>query len=678
MNTRKVGIITKSNIALLTLMEQLKDYFEPAYKVIGYCIDDGIREVEEAEHFFITSQVSEIYEYAQELVPPGSSVSVAGRFFEPSQLKWLMAIPEGTDVLVINNLPGTCREVIQNLLEANIDHLNYVPLYPGCNVDSEDYKFAITLDEPEVMPAARVELIDIGVRKIHIKDLIDVGRRLNVPVAAEQRYLGTFISEMFELGKELGHYLADYQKLNHHLKATFQVVKEPMIAVDTNGVITFINRVAADLFECEEQEVLGAHFTTLPHQQKIKTFFQNQADVEDSLVQLNDQYFVVSCEEITDNRDKLGTMCMFKNVTELRSLEKKIKKELVKKGHSATYQFRDIKGNSDAIKKTIKLARKMAKSNGNVLITGENGTGKELFAHSIHQDSNLSDGPFVAINCAAFPDNLLESELFGYEEGAFTGAKKGGKPGVFELADKGTIFLDEIGEIPLNIQVKLLRVLQERQVVRIGGTHVIDIDCRIIAATNKPLKQAIQHGEFRQDLFFRLNVLPLIVPPLRERIEDIPVLVSHYLAAHHQPKAIHEHVLSELAAYHWPGNIRELINVLDFALTISEENEITIDNLPENLQGPVSGSDAKVLQVDLEELEILNCLYQCRLLNKSVGRYQLLEFPAIKKHQLTDWKLRNRLAKLEEKGLVQILSTRQGTVITEKGAAVLKEHPIHG
>ncbi len=184
----------------MTLMEQLKDYFEPAYKVIGYCIDDGIREVEEAEHFFITSQVSEIYEYAQELVPPGSSVSVAGRFFEPSQLKWLMAIPEGTDVLVINNLPGTCREVIQNLLEANIDHLNYVPLYPGCNVDSEDYKFAITLDEPEVMPAARVELIDIGVRKIHIKDLIDVGRRLNVPVAAEQRYLGTFISEMFKTG----------------------------------------------------------------------------------------------------------------------------------------------------------------------------------------------------------------------------------------------------------------------------------------------------------------------------------------------------------------------------------------------------------------------------------------------------------------------------------------------
>jgi transcriptional regulator with PAS, ATPase and Fis domain len=233
------------------------------------------------------------------------------------------------------------------------------------------------------------------------------------------------------------------------------------------------------------------------------------------------------------------------------------------------------------------MARRFADKHSSVLITGESGTGKEIFAHAIHHASPRKDGPFIRINCSCFPPQLLESELFGYEGGAFTGAKREGKPGKFELAYKGTIFLDEIGDLPLEIQPKLLRVLEEREVWRLGGTTPRRTDFRIIASTNKNLEEMVKVDRFREDLYFRLNVLVLYIPPLRDRKEDISLLSRSLLAELNSELGtnfeISNGTLEALKSYDWPGNVRELRNVLERAIAIAEKGSIELENLPLHL-----------------------------------------------------------------------------------------------
>lgn len=254
-----------------------------------------------------------------------------------------------------------------------------------------------------------------------------------------------------------------------------------------------------------------------------------------------------------------------------------------------TTSFEKIIGKSEVLSQAKEMAEKVAKSTSTVLILGESGTGKELFARAIHHASHRQNKPFVAINCAAIPEQLLESELFGYEEGAFTGAKKGGKPGKFQLANKGTLFLDEIGDMPLHLQAKLLRVLQESQVERIGGKTPIPIDVRIVAATNQDLELKVDEGAFRKDLFYRLNVIPIFVPPLRQRKVDIPELVWTMVrrASKKLNKtigSIEETCFDLLKHYEWPGNVRELENTIEYAVNMCDDNTIRIHCLPKKLQ----------------------------------------------------------------------------------------------
>lgn len=248
---------------------------------------------------------------------------------------------------------------------------------------------------------------------------------------------------------------------------------------------------------------------------------------------------------------------------------------LCDQGLVARYCFDDICGDSHLLQDTINQARKYARTQSTVLISGESGTGKELFAQSIHNESDRRCGPFVAINCAALPETLLESELFGYEEGAFTGAKRGGKQGMFEIAHGGTIFLDEIAELGPHLQARILRVLQQKEVMRVGGERIIPVDVRVVTATNRNLFEAVQKGSFREDLYYRLNVLPLKVPPLRKRPEDIPALFRYFLASRGEgrvPVKIPEYITEKMKRYPWPGNVRELENFVERYCAIGEDN----------------------------------------------------------------------------------------------------------
>ncbi|WP_326908764.1 sigma-54 interaction domain-containing protein [Sedimentibacter sp. MB31-C6] len=290
---------------------------------------------------------------------------------------------------------------------------------------------------------------------------------------------------------------------------------------------------------------------------------------------------------IVDNVIK-GSVAILHDISGIKNLTDKLE-EAEKKIRELTYKYKpeDIIGESENIQEVKRLVMKAAQVRATVLLRGESGTGKELFANSIHAQSDRKNNSFIRVNCAAITETLLESELFGYEEGAFTGAKKGGKKGLFEEADKGTIFLDEISEISMNTQVKLLRVLQEKEIMKVGGTKPISIDVRIIAATNSDLRQAVKDGKFREDLFYRLNILPIYIPPLRERKKDISLLIKRFIVKINDEYGrnivnIDDEATNILLHYNWPGNVRELENVIGRSIINMNFNEqiIMAEHLP--------------------------------------------------------------------------------------------------
>ncbi len=292
---------------------------------------------------------------------------------------------------------------------------------------------------------------------------------------------------------------------------------------------------------------------------------------------------------------------------------KKVRREnrILRRQLRRTADFRTIIGKSEEMQKVFRLVDKVADTDSTILIVGESGTGKELIARAIHARSSRAGGPFVSINCGALPESLLESELFGHVKGSFTGAIRD-KEGLFKVAQGGTFFLDEIGETSPTIQVKLLRVLQEREVIPVGGTNPIQVDVRLVAATNADLEKAIREDNFRADLYYRLNVIPIHLPPLRRRRDDIPLLVNHFLRRYNEDlpaerqKGITREAMDVLVAYDWPGNVRELENVIERAVILEESDQITVEALPEKLrrrESPGGGLITDRAQVTLEELE---------------------------------------------------------------------------
>lgn len=275
----------------------------------------------------------------------------------------------------------------------------------------------------------------------------------------------------------------------------------------------------------------------------------------------------------------VGAFAILQRFNDVEMRQNELRKQIFHKGHYAKYGFGDIIGESEVILRAKEILKRMAMSESPVLLIGETGTGKELFAHALHQASRRRNEPFVPINVAAFPENLLESELFGYEEGAFTGAKKGGRPGLLEIAHKGTLFLDEVEGMSPLLQVKLLRVLQEKELMRVGGNRIIRIDVRIVAATNESLEQKVEEGSFRRDLYYRLNTLPIMIPPLAARDDDMFLIIERFKEELGGNFILSEEVQRFLKEYSWPGNIRELRNVVEYFIYTGHE-QICMEDLP--------------------------------------------------------------------------------------------------
>jgi len=410
--------------------------------------------------------------------------------------------------------------------------------------------------------------------------------------------------------------IEEKQRLNSMLPLILNTISDGVIAVDGSLCITHLNSRACHMLGIKvESSLKKPIYTVVKLEEPFMEALQSRQyfrRIETTIIcSFGYRNFICSADPVRNNSGHiLGTIISLSEKQEMIRIAKNIG------GNYAKYHFQNIRGNNSELLKQIKLAEIASRTNSRVLITGESGTGKELFAQAIHNSSSRKNEPFVAISCAAIPRDLIESELFGYRRGAFTGARQTGHVGKFELANKGTLFLDEVDGLPLDLQAKLLRVLQEEEIMRLGDTRTIPIDVRLIASSNLDLMAEVEADNFREDLYYRLNVVEIYVPPLRNRIDDLDLLIDHFLnrlcheTGSTKPK-ISDEVLEVLRSYRWPGNVRELENCIERALLLSEGNFISISHLPDRIIHRHSDSHRYIpLKQGLKEI-IESTMKQC-------------------------------------------------------------------
>lgn len=441
----------------------------------------------------------------------------------------------------------------------------------------------------ETVSGERAEIctpIISGDQTIGIIGLVAFTEEQRQILADAKRNMVGFVEKMADLlaAKADQKAMLDSVAVSRDEMSTFlETAHEGIFALDVCGYVKHCNNIAATLFKTTRRDLIGSHISSLmPGSPAIKVLETGKGYTEnEEIFKIHDKqhHFIVTVKAIITGEEIEGAVVSFRDIEEAQKLVYTFNNRQIKN------TVNDIIGTSKKIMKAKRQSLVIAKSNSTVLITGESGTGKEMFAKAIHYASKRADNPFVTVNCGAIPENLLESELFGYEKGAFTGASEKGKDGKFEMADGGTIFLDEIGDMPLHLQVKILHVLQNMRFERVGGNKDIIVDVRVIAATNRNLEKLIEEGKFREDLYYRLSVIPLNIPPLRERREDIRTLMYHFLKKNNtfmnrRISGFSSEVENLYMNYDWPGNVRELENAVEYGTNMAFGNIITVEEVP--------------------------------------------------------------------------------------------------
>ncbi|MET3727722.1 transcriptional regulator with PAS, ATPase and Fis domain [Fictibacillus halophilus] len=387
---------------------------------------------------------------------------------------------------------------------------------------------------------------------------------------------------------------------NNILETIIDSAYEWIVVVDHEGIVRYMNKTYCEFLGEDPKKVIGKHVTKVIENTRMhKDVLQGKVEIAD-LQFIRGNYMIANRIPILNEGKVIGAVgtVIFRDTEQWKKMNSHIKallhelnfyKKEWEEINGATYTLNDFAGTSAEVQKVKKHVKNIASGDLSVLIRGESGTGKELLAHSIHQLSERSGKPFIKLNCGAVPEHLFESELFGYSEGAFTGAKKGGKLGKFQLADGGTLFLDEIGDLPQSMQIKLLRVLQEKEVEPVGAVHTQKVNVRVIAATNRPLERLISENTFREDLFYRINVLQIQIPPLRERKEDIWPLAENFIRLNcaetgKRILSIDDDVKEAFLEYSWPGNARELKNFVEAAIQLTHSDRLSLDVFPDFLK----------------------------------------------------------------------------------------------
>ena len=658
MKTIKVIAIEKR--ATETYVDNLKIFFDDYANVDGICLrEDSINSMVEADVFVVSNPA--IFNYIHDLIPNDSNVVYIDIAFYQKDIEKLTTIPKRSNVLLVDYKEYAAISLVALINEYGINHINIVPYAPEISIKNlDEFSIAITPGLFELVPEEIEEIINIGYRKIDISTITSIASILNISSFEFNRKVIEYSEELCNRSKVLSSILKNLNKDQIYIEAILDSIDDGIIIHDQDHNILHCSKYLCKLFKKETQVTSNCPQDVYECCQDLL----KMDEVENYFMKLNDDKIntVVTKRVLnTPNKDK-NFIIILKDAESIHNIEIGIRKSMVKKGYVAKYNFDDIVYHSKSMKDTMERAKKISTLDVTTLIYGDTGTGKELLAHSIHNNSSRKNYPFLAINCAAISENLLESELFGYEEGSFTGAKKGGKKGLFELAHNGTLFLDELSSISQRMQVKLLRVLQEREIMRIGGTTLIPINVRVIAVTNENLERLIDEGSFRKDLYYRINNFTINIPPLKDRREDIPFIIESIMQSHNSKKQIDANLMNFLMNYKWPGNIRELKNCIEYLIYMGGK-KLTIDDLPPTIRleefnsfkAKVSGDS---ILFDEEKIMVNKILEIC--LVRSIGRERLHTLLIEQGHDISEHKLRKLLNYLKEQKLISYGKGRSG------------------
>ena len=692
-------------IALLTLGEQyaswqtkqLKNVFADKIDIDSYSNDfNEIQETIKADLYI--SSIPSIYHKAIDVIPKNSKVITPTTTITKSAYDQILEIPEGTTVLLVNDTFVSTMETINLLYNLGLDHLKYIPYHPGLEVPN-DVQIAVTPSEPHLVPDSIEETIDVGHRVFDADTLTEIAIILGLQSILGTRHFKNYLNEIMVVKDNLVSQFNNTSVIRSQMLSLLNVMDDGILIIDNKGKISMFNEKALSIIGGKYNLMTSKIHEIIPEVHYSQVFNTSQP-TEYDLISMDSKDISVKVVPVADAEKSTSAVVIINDFNKMEETQHQLRSKLRRKDNAAKYTFRDIISSDTQMISIKDLSRRRVSSDAPVLILGESGTGKEMFAQAIHNASKRRKYPFFAVNCAALPESLLESELFGYEEGAFTGAKKGGKQGFFELAHKGTIFLDEIGEMDLGLQARLLRVLEEREVIRIGGNKTIPIDIKVISATNKPLWKLVSQKKFRQDLFYRVNVLPIKIPPLRERKDDIPILMYHFKKSINANFDLTPKAMAVLNEYQWYGNLRELRNCVDYLASLGKDvieakdlknilqdsPEITDEpKAPITTSSPaipaVSAVSSPIMIADEElrnffnmirpEMEnyefILECLYNSYRNKKRIGRRSMLQMSRDKDLFLTENIIRKMLTIMEMHGLVRLSNGRGGTMITQLG-----------
>jgi transcriptional regulator with PAS, ATPase and Fis domain len=621
------------------------------------------------------------------LLDPDLPAIVAGRTVNPEHLDLVVELAPGTRVLFVNDEEETARECVEALCALGLDYLDYQPWHPGRPLPPAGIDIAITPGEVSLVPPGPTRVIDLGARVLDFATLAELLGRLGLEARIGQ-FSRRYLTKIIQVAQRLARSTEEARRLNEHLKGVLDSVSRGILVYDGEGRISVCNENVRTLLSVRSRDPQGMTLAGIIRNRALLEFLERRRGDETAVFRLSDSDLVVSRFETAE-----GIVATFRDEGDPAAAAARMGNEYRKRGYVAKYDLDDIVGESPAIRRAKRIAARLAATDLTILINGESGTGKELFASAIHAASSRRTGPFLAVDLGALSDDLIESELFGYEDGAFTGARKGGKPGLFELADGGTIFLDEIGHVSAKVQNRLLRVLQEKEILRVGGSEIKRIDVRVIAASNEDLLERARAGHFRQDLYFRLKTGLLRIPPLRERMSDIPLLLDAFIRAEGQARrSIDPELLVVFGDYGWPGNVRELRNLVTYMLAVGEGPSIAICDLPdegffEGFARPVAacpeaapapgmkvGTPAAAPGGDgLSELDsfLLRSVARLVAAGEVAGRLPLSRLAEEAGFDLSPAMARSRLEALAVRGLVISSRGRRGTRLTLNGEMVI-------
>lgn len=678
----------KKNIAVITISAAVADFYQrlltellgDVAKIEQYSFEkDTVSKLRPADLYLVAATSSDTYERAISYIPPDGVVVISDLTITKENYRKLAAFPKGTQAMLVNLSRNMAIESISMLHHLGLNNIEFTPVYPGLT-GIPDIPLAITPGERRFVPPDVPTVLDIGDRVFTANVIMEIALKLGALDFLESARYREYISHLATVDYSLNSLSVKNLTLESKFDILLNALDTGIIGVDEDHFVFAINPAAENILGLQKEDVLDKNTQYVMPFIPFDQCKEKEMDIDFRLIKVKGTHINLSVKRIVLQGRYIGAFAVFQRFSDEENRQHRFRLQMLDRGHHAKYTFADIIGSSPAMKRACDIARKMARTDASILLTGESGTGKELFAHSIHNESTRFKGPFIAVNCAALTDTLLESELFGYEEGAFTGAKKSGKIGLFEYAHTGTIFLDEIESMSPNLQVKLLRVLQEKEITRVGSNKIIRVDVRVIAATNENIRGLVERGVFRKDLYYRLNALPIDIPPLRDRGQDIFEIMEAI------QKEIGAHFSLTPAArdaflhYEWDGNVRELRNYVEY-LNYMELETVDIADLPIAIQQSLTPAETPedstladlkaAAKGRFEEFTfLLKELRNAKDKGQFVGRQSLSAASQGTSTPLTEQEVRGLLHKLEEFGLVTMGRGRGGTRLTSHGCEI--------